>query len=147
MPQLAEGAQPRSGYSPARLTHNDRTVLACLERFETPMKAYDLLESLRQEGINAPMTIYRALSRLIAHGMVRKIESLNAFYAVSEDERGSFGAFLICENCKAVGFRKIARDDLRNLAPDLDITDATIELKTSCVAASDSVVSGKCART
>lgn len=129
-----------------RFTRNDRTVLACLERQNSPMKAYDLLECLRQEGINAPMTIYRALGRLVGHGRVRKIESLNAYYAVPKGEEGGCGAFLICQDCGAIGFRQLDTALVSDLVDDLQIVDASIELKTKCLAGDEELLSGKCSR-
>ena len=124
----SSAASARSG----RMTPNDRVVLACLQQMKTPMKAYDLLEALRHEGINAPMTVYRALGRLCDRGRVRKIESTNAYYAIPEDEQGGIGAFLLCGECGNVGFKHLAKEAVDSLVPDVEVRDATIELTVSC---------------
>ena len=50
----------------------------------------------------APITVYRALDFLLAHGLVHKIESRNAFIACSHPHDGEPAALLICENCGMV---------------------------------------------
>jgi len=111
-----------------RLTHNDSTVLACLRQQSGPMKAYDLLESLRGEGINAPMTVYRALSRLTGHGLVKKIESINAFYAIPEGEKGHIGAFFISAETGAMAYRLLDDQQIEALGGSMRLLDASIEL-------------------
>ena len=112
-----------------RLNRNDRLVLDCLRRSDGPLKAYDLLEALRTQGVNAPMTVYRALSRLTAMGSVKKIESLNAFCALPETGSDAVCAFVICDMCGAIRTRAIERDALLDLVGG-DVTDASIELRT-----------------
>ncbi len=50
----------------------------------------------------APITVYRALDFLLAHGLVHKIESRNAFIACSRVHDGEPAALLICERCGMV---------------------------------------------
>ena len=50
----------------------------------------------------APITVYRALDFLLAHGLVHKIESRNAFVACSHSHEGQPAALLICETCGTV---------------------------------------------
>ncbi|MEM1380019.1 MAG: transcriptional repressor [Pseudomonadota bacterium] len=140
-------APPKSSRGSAtngRLTRNDQVVLACLQRHKRPMKAYDLLESLRHEGINAPMTVYRALGRLTGHGKVVKIESINAFYAIPEDGQQGVGAFFICAKCGTIAFRMLDPDAVANLADGLDVEGASIELRTGCMPDGDDILSGSC---
>jgi Fur family zinc uptake transcriptional regulator len=128
-----------------RMTRNDRTVFTCLENHGQPMKAYELLECLRQEGINAPMTVYRALSRLTDRGLVRKIESLNAYYALPPGEKASCAAFLICRRCKALSFRHLDGEVVSSLTKGIEVADAYIELKTDCLARhGETLMSGAC---
>ena len=51
---------------------------------------------------SSDLTIYRALDFLLAHGLVHKIESRNAFVACAGTHDGEPTAFLICEGCGAV---------------------------------------------
>lgn len=129
-----------------RLTRNDRVVLACLETRGEPMKAYELLERLREEGINAPMTVYRALGRLANHGLVRKMESINAYFALPQGEETQLGAFLVCASCGAVGFSQLELSKVGDAAPGFRVVDASIELKTECFSDETRPLSGQCAR-
>lgn len=116
-----------------RLTRNDHLVLEGLRRFGQPTKAYDLLEALREEGVNAPMTVYRALTRLCEAGLVKKIESLNTYCAVPEDAEGAFSAFLICRFCGATAHRSVAREDLEAMFGDVVIAEVSIEVRSGCL--------------
>ena len=69
----------------AYLTRNEQVVLAELEKWQTPAKAYDLLEKLIDKGLRSPMTIYRALDSLICKGLAKKVATLNAYVAVPEN--------------------------------------------------------------
>jgi Fur family zinc uptake transcriptional regulator len=65
--------------------------------------AYDIIERMAAKGTRpAPITVYRALDFLLAHGLVHKIESRNAFIACSHAHEGQPAALLICENCGIV---------------------------------------------
>ena len=64
----------------ARLTKLRRRVLELVWQGHAAVKAYDLLGALdRGAGAAKPPTVYRALDFLIAHGLVHRLESLNAF--------------------------------------------------------------------
>jgi len=80
---------------------NQALVLDALRRAGKPMRAYDLLRALREQGIHSPPQIYRALDRLIEEGTVHRLESLNAFAACDcHDGRGhGHAAFAICTRC------------------------------------------------
>ncbi|MDF1791831.1 MAG: transcriptional repressor [Thalassobaculaceae bacterium] len=92
----------------ARLTDLRRRVLALIWDSHAPIGAYDLIDKLSraraddgEEPRVAPPTVYRALEFLIDHGLVHRIESLNAFVGCAEPERPHRGYFLICEGCGA----------------------------------------------
>lgn len=78
-----------------------------------PLSAYDLLDRLRPSGVGAPLTVYRALDKLIKAGQVHRIESLNAFVACRSGDHAGHDhaeavpnrqtvAFAICDRCGAV---------------------------------------------
>lgn len=87
-------------------------ILEVLESEHRPLSAYDLLDRLRPTGIAAPLTVYRALDKLIAAGKVHRVESLNAFVACrheghhhdapSDDVPRQAVGFAICDRCGAV---------------------------------------------
>ena len=87
-----------------RLTPIRRRVLELVWAQHEPVGAYELLDRLRGEKRNAaPPTVYRALEFLLAHGLVHRIESLNAFVGCGEPARSHTGQFLICGTCGIVG--------------------------------------------
>ncbi len=87
------------------LTRNQSLVHAVLGKAEGPLSAYDILDAVRAEGIRAPLQVYRALDRLMAAGLVHRLESLNAFVACCRPHRhgdDAMIAFAICEGCGQV---------------------------------------------
>lgn len=89
------------------LTRNQTLVLGALRQAAAPRSAYDILDGLRNEGFRAPLQVYRALDKLMAIGLVHRLESLNAFVACSDphDHEGhdhGITAFAICEDCGSV---------------------------------------------
>lgn len=86
----------------ARLTDLRRAVLELVWRGHEPVGAYALLDALKRSHPNAaPPTIYRALEFLAAHGLIHRIESLNAYIGCAHPERPHAGQFLICAKCSS----------------------------------------------
>lgn len=90
-------------------------IMGALSEASRPLSAYDLLDRLRPTGVAAPLTVYRALDKLIASGKVHRIESLNAFVACRTGEHHRQEAeaadrpraprsvgFTICDKCGSV---------------------------------------------
>lgn len=90
--------------TPAELTRNQALVLDQLSDAGGPLSAYDILDHLRDEGIKAPLQIYRALDKLLEKGLAHRLESLNAFVVCAEPQchRAGIVAFAICEKCGKV---------------------------------------------
>jgi Fur family zinc uptake transcriptional regulator len=87
----------------ARLTGQRRDVLACVARSHSAVGAYEVIDRMADHGPRpAPITVYRALDFLEAHGLVHKIESRNSYVACSRAHEGEPAALLICEGCGAV---------------------------------------------
>lgn len=84
------------------LTRNERLVLDVLSREDGPMKAYELLAALKDKGVKAPMTVYRALDRLEAKGLIHKLDGINAFVICNHDAPHPVQLFLICTKCSKV---------------------------------------------
>ena len=55
-----------------QLKRNETIIFEALSRSKRPMKAYALLDLLRERGVKAPMTVYRALDTLMEKGCVKK---------------------------------------------------------------------------
>lgn len=87
----------------ARLTDLRQRVLELVWESHRPVKAYELLNQLQADrGQAAPPTVYRALDFLLEHGLVHRIESLNAFIGCGEPGQAHRGQFLICTGCGTV---------------------------------------------
>ena len=85
-----------------RLTALRRRVLELVWRGHQPRGAYDILEELQREGRRAaPPTVYRALEFLRLHGLIHRIESLNAFIGCVAPDEPHNGHFMICNSCGA----------------------------------------------
>jgi Fur family zinc uptake transcriptional regulator len=83
-----------------RLTALRRRVLELVWNSHQPAGAYAILDALRAENRNAaPPTVYRALEFLHAHGLVHRIESLNAYIGCVRPAHPHAGQFLICQSC------------------------------------------------
>ncbi|QDA56634.1 transcriptional repressor [Thermomonas aquatica] len=86
-----------------RLTAIRARVLSLVAAAGKPIKAYDLLEQVRDgegAGAAAPPTVYRALDFLLANGFIHKLESINAFVACHHPNSAQHSVpFLICDRC------------------------------------------------
>lgn len=125
---------------PSRLSHTDR-VHALLAGEVRPQTAYQILDALRGEGISAPMTVYRALEKLVAEGRVHRLETLNAYVACNDPSHTTPPAFAICNDCGAVSEEvdgALARDVVR-VAGRLDFEPerSVIEIRGRCGACRD----------
>lgn len=93
-----------------RLTPVRARVLGLIAQARKPLKAYDLLDLIREgnrdgdasPGAAAPPTVYRALDFLLANGFIHKLESVNAFVACHHPNTDQHSVpFLICNRCHA----------------------------------------------
>ncbi len=86
-----------------RLTPIRANVLRLIADAGKPVKAYELLEQVREgkgAGADAPPTVYRALEFLMANGFVHKLASVNAFVACHHPDSDQHSVpFLICDRC------------------------------------------------
>jgi len=101
----AEAVCTRRG---AVLTPLRRQVLELVLRAEAPVGAYALLDQLKAMRPGAaPPTVYRALDFLLEHGLIHKVERLNAYIGCNETGHGHSHdhhhphQFLICRTCGA----------------------------------------------
>ena len=87
---------------PHELTRNQKVVFEALDAADVPLSAYDILDlpPVRAKGLKAPLTIYRALEKLQALGLVHRIESLNAFVACDREPHTEPVGFMSCERCR-----------------------------------------------
>ena len=126
----------------SKLTGQRREILSSVAQSHSAVGAYDIIERMAEHGPRpAPITVYRALDFLLAHGLVHKIESRNAFVACSHSHEGQPAALLICETCGTVAeldapeiFERIAE---RAKAQKFSPAHTVIEMSGTC---------GSCAR-
>ncbi len=87
---------------PNKLTHNQQVVIDVLRETGQPLSAYQILDidAVRDSGLKAPLTIYRALDKLVEKGLAHRIESLNAFVACEHEPHSEPAAFMICTVCR-----------------------------------------------
>lgn len=94
------------GMRPAepKLTRNQELVLAILRAERAAMTAYEILGRGAGGGLAAPPQVYRALDKLVALGLVHRLESRNRFIACDQahDSRAPPVAFFICGRCDRV---------------------------------------------
>jgi Fur family zinc uptake transcriptional regulator len=121
----------------ARLTELRRRVLELVWQGHEAVKAYDVLDRLgRTPGSAKPPTVYRALDFLMAHGLVHRLESLNAYVGCAQPERSHKGRFLICDACGHVAefdsqaIRAAIADRARGLG--FAVRDETVEVHGLC---------------
>ncbi|NBO18589.1 MAG: transcriptional repressor [Proteobacteria bacterium] len=105
---------------PTELSPHSRRVLELLTESDKPLTAYDILAKLRDVGIKAPPTVYRALDALIARGLVHRVESINAFVACHEEHMGKGAYFAVCTECG--GTQEVADEGLSVLIEGLAST-------------------------
>lgn len=85
-----------------RLTPLRLRVLELIAAEEKPVKAYDLLDRLKDEHSGAaPPTIYRALDFLLENRFIHKLESINAFVGCHHPNQVHQVPFLICDVCSS----------------------------------------------
>lgn len=84
-----------------RLTPLRENVLRLIAGAGRPIKAYDLLDRLRDDrgGPAAPPTVYRALDFLLEHGFIHRLASMNSFVACHDPRAPHSVPFLICDRC------------------------------------------------
>jgi len=86
-----------------RLTPVREKVLELLLESHGALGAYTILEKLASAGFRSqPPVAYRALDFLVEHGLVHRIEKLNAFVACNKPQAGHAPAFMICKDCHQV---------------------------------------------
>lgn len=82
------------------LAPNHRRVFDALVAAGRPVTAYEIIDAVRDVGITAPPTVYRALGRLIEEGLAHRLESRNAYVACAHGHHEHpAAAFMICEAC------------------------------------------------
>ena len=85
-----------------RLTPLRRRVLEIILESHEPIGAYAILARLAEEGKEGPPTVYRALDFLMAHKLIHRVASLNAYVGCVLPGQPHSGQFLICRSCRVL---------------------------------------------
>ncbi|MEM9496111.1 MAG: transcriptional repressor [Pseudomonadota bacterium] len=121
---------------PPGLPKNEKLVWDVLAQSDDPMKAYEILDCLKEKGVRAPMTIYRALDGLERKGHIHKLEGLNAFVLCNHEGPHMVQTFLVCERCP-----KVRELEVRSVEADIEaavdvsnfqMNTARLEIKGLC---------------
>lgn len=100
---VLEQALARLQAEGARLTPVRRRTLEILLESHQAMGAYDVLQRLSAEGFGSqPPVAYRALDFLVTHGLVHRVQRLNAYAACLSPQKDHSPIFLICRGCDKV---------------------------------------------
>lgn len=121
---------------PAGLLKNEKLVWAALSASHEPLKAYEILDKLKEQGVRAPMTVYRALDGLEAKGHIHKLDGMNAFVLCNHEGPHMVQTFLVCESCSAVQELQVVAVEA-DIAPavraaEFDMHTARLEIKGNC---------------
>jgi len=135
---MAKGRIPQSASE-----RNDALISSLLDGSDRAMSAYDIIEALYPHGISSPPTVYRSLARLVAKGLVHRVESLNAFVSCKTHTHAPNveALFAICNDCgKITEFsdNEVA-ERMRAWARDnsFKIEHTALELRGSCSRCAD----------
>lgn len=122
-----------------RLTPLREEVLSLIWQSHQPLGAYTILDQLERAASGrrpAPPTVYRALEFLLEHGLVHRINSLNAFVGCADPRHAHAGHFLICRECNtAMELDNRAIDDAVDqaaAAAGFSVDNAAVEILGHC---------------
>ena len=100
--QPSRGVHQASNAPNGRITSLLNDVIEVLTETDFPLSAYDILRCVSRPDRRrlAPPTIYRALEKLIANGLVGRLESRNAFVRIRTGDPSRL-VYCICDRCGA----------------------------------------------
>lgn len=121
---------------PPGLLKNEKLVWDALAATREPLKAYEILDKLKEMGVRAPMTVYRALDGLEAKGHIHKLDGMNAFVLCNHEGPHVVQTFLVCETCSTVKELQVLAVEA-DIAPAVraaafDMHTARLEIKGNC---------------
>lgn len=122
----------------SRLTKLREQVLKIVWQSHKPLGAYSVMDILAEQSTRrvAPPTVYRALDFLLEHGLIHRINLLNAFVGCTHPQQQHANNFLICQDCGvAIEFSTKALDSAISSAVtefDFCLTGQSVELLGQC---------------
>ena len=85
-----------------KMTRLRQSILSILWHSSKPLKAYDILEKLKETQENAkPPTVYRVLDYLVAEGIIHKLPSIQSYTLCCHpnEHHHSADILMICHDC------------------------------------------------
>jgi len=121
---------------PSGLAKNETLVWDVLAKGTEPLKAYEILDKLKEQGVRAPMTVYRALDGLEEKGHIHKLDGLNAFVLCTHEGPHVVQTFLVCDSCSTVQELEVVAVEA-DIAPavhaaNFSMHTARLEIKGNC---------------
>ena len=120
-----------------RFTALRSNVLEIIITARKPVKAYDILDQLRQKKFSAkPITVYRTLDFLLQHAFIHKLDSINAFFACLHPLEHNECYFFLCNKCGKIN--EIFINDTKQIMQQIKsnnnfiITKMYLELSGEC---------------
>lgn len=114
----------------------DKLIVTALRDVGRPLSAYEIIDQLKDKGLSAPPTVYRALNRLIEDGLAHRLETLNAFVACRHPHHEGTAVFAICSECGSVRefheAEAVKRLKTAAAAGGFAASEMTIELRGRC---------------
>ncbi|HJH23540.1 MAG TPA: transcriptional repressor [Paenalcaligenes hominis] len=104
-----------------RFTPIRKHVLELLIKAQRGLKAYELLDLVKQEQPNAaPPTVYRALDFLTEEGLIHRLDAINAWTACVDVAGEPHDLLVVCTQCGTVA-------ELRAPRLSQQITDCIVQ--------------------
>jgi len=121
-----------------KLTALRERVLRALLSSHQALGAYDIIERLSDQGRKlAPISVYRIIDVLVDIGLVRRIESRNAFFAtLAHHDNAHSVVVLVCKACNRVAEADApeAWKEIKSvtLASGFAVASAVLEIQGTC---------------
>jgi Fur family zinc uptake transcriptional regulator len=84
------------------LSVHGKEILALLASNSEYFTAYEILAHMKDRGVKAAPTVYRALEKLLELHHIHRLESVNGYVACRQNNEGHLPQFTICKECKTV---------------------------------------------
>jgi Fur family zinc uptake transcriptional regulator len=141
--RLLDEAKAYCAEQGTQLTHLRRLVLEALITAPGPVKAYDLIDTLRAKGQRlTPASVYRILEFFLHNGLVHRVNALNAFVACTDGSLTAHNPLIVvcpgCQTTTEINDEGLYESIFSRLdALGFEIKDGTVEVRGVC---------SKCAR-
>lgn len=88
---------PRTSSLPASA---NTLTLQALKQSPEPLTAYQILKSLKKQGVRSAPIVYRALDTLQKEGLVHRVERLNAYLPCNHAHPHPLSIITVCDSCQ-----------------------------------------------